>query len=73
LDSAMAHIQQELVLARERQRQMREAAAAQREGYRAAAHSRIVRRAQRAERQQLSFSEQAARLRAELRQIEAIR
>jgi hypothetical protein len=51
---------------------MLEAAVAQRDGSRATMYSRIARRAERAERQQLSHRTYAARLRAELEQIEAV-
>jgi hypothetical protein len=66
----MAHLQQEL--ARDRQRGMLDAAAAQRDGSRATMYSRIARRAERAERHQLSHRSHATRLRAELEQIEAV-
>jgi len=66
----MAHMQQELV--HDRQRRMLDAAAAQREGHRATMHSRIARRAERAERLQLSQRLQAAELRARLEQFEAV-
>jgi hypothetical protein len=66
----MEHIQRQLV--RERQRSMLDAAAAQRDGNRAAMYRRIARRAERAERRQLSHGTHVARLRAELAQIEAV-
>jgi hypothetical protein len=64
----MAHMQEELV--RDRQRRMLEAAAGQRDGYRATIYGRISRQAERAERRHQSHRRQVARLRAELHQIE---
>ena len=65
----MAHVQAEL--ARERQRSLLAAAAAQREGRRAWTHDRLTRRAERAERRQTRQASQAARLRAVLEQLES--
>ena len=67
----MSHIQAELELARDRQQDLLAVAAAQREGRRAQLHSRIVRRAERAERRQLSHRDQAVRLRARLDELES--
>jgi hypothetical protein len=65
----MTHIQ--LELARDRHRGMLAAAAAQRDGLQALKHGRISRKAERAERLQVSRADQVARLRAVLEQIEA--
>jgi len=65
----MAHVQAEL--ARERQRTMLAAAAAQREGRRAWIHGRIVKRVERAERRQVSGAHRAEQLRARLSEIES--
>ena len=65
----MAHVQ--LELARDRQRRMLAAAAQQREGYRALAHGRIVRQAERAERRTRTHAGEAERLRARIAEIEA--
>lgn len=65
----MTHMEMEL--ARDRQRSLLAAAAAQRDSQRATRHGRIIRRAERAERLQHSHRDRAARLRARLDLIES--
>lgn len=74
----MAHVQTDV--ARDRQRGMLAAAAAERDGRRAWMHSRIVRQVERAERRAMSHADramshadQAERLRARLTEMEASR
>lgn len=69
--SAMAPLQAEL--AREHQRSLLATAAAEREANRARLHRRITRRAERAERRQLSHRDQVIRLRALLEELESAR
>jgi hypothetical protein len=68
-ESAMEHVLVDL--ARERQRGMLAQAEAQRHSRRARQHSRISRLAERADRQLASHWNQAARLRADLRELES--
>lgn len=65
----MAHVQTEL--ARDRQRHLLAMATAQRDVQRALAHNRLTRRAKRAERLQRTHGDQAARLWAELDELES--
>ncbi len=67
----MTHVRPEL--ARERQQSMLAVAAAQRDGQRAWMHDRIARRARRAERLKARQGSLAARLRADLEQLESVR
>jgi hypothetical protein len=67
----MAHVRPEL--ARERQQSMLADAAAQRDGQRAWMHERIARRARRAEKLKARQGNLAARLRADLEQLESVR
>jgi hypothetical protein len=69
--SAMAPLQ--LELAREHQRSLLANADADREANRARLHRRITRRAERAERRQLSHRDQAIRLRAQLTELQSVR
>jgi hypothetical protein len=69
--SAMAPLQPEL--ARERQRNLLAIAAAERDASQARLHRRIIRKAERAERRQLSHRDQAIRLRARLEELESVR
>ncbi len=58
-------------LARDRQAHLLALAEAERDGYRARRHSRIARRAERADRRLASHWDQAARLQAHLRDLES--
>ncbi len=69
--SAMAPLQ--LELAREHQRNLLATADAEREANRARLHRRITRRAERAERRQLSHRDEAIRLRARLADLQSVR
>jgi hypothetical protein len=60
-----------LQLARDRNESMQAAASIRREGQLAAAHSRLVRQARRAELATISHADEARRLRARIAQIEA--
>jgi hypothetical protein len=63
--------QVELELARNRQRDLRDSVALQRDGRRALAHGRLVRQARRAERALLDRADEAGRLRARIAEMEA--
>jgi hypothetical protein len=65
----MEHVLGEL--ARDRQRSMLAAAEAERDSRRARQHYRVSRLAERADRQLASYWDQAARLRAHLRELES--
>jgi len=65
----MAHVNLELVL--DQQRDMRVAAAQQRESRQATERVRLMRRAERAERRTLSHAHEARRLQAMIAAIEA--
>jgi len=67
----MTHVRPEL--ARERQQSLLALAEAQRDGQRAWMHERIARRARRAERVKARQGNLAARLRADLEQLESAR
>ncbi|HUD77011.1 MAG TPA: hypothetical protein VMR00_04100 [Streptosporangiaceae bacterium] len=67
----MSYMHAELELARDRQQDLRALAEAHREGRRAQLHSRMVRRAERAERRQLSHRDLAVQLRARLNELES--
>jgi len=67
----MAHVRPEL--ARERQQSLLALAESQRDGQRAWMHERIARRARRAERVKARQGNLAARLRADLEQLESAR
>lgn len=69
--SAMAPLQPEL--AREHQRSLLAIAAAERDANRARLRRRIAKRAERAERRQLSHQDQAIRLSARLKELESAR
>ena len=69
--SAMAPLQ--LDLAREHQRSLLALADSEREANRARLHRRIARRAERAERRQLSHRAEAIRLRARLEELQSAR
>ncbi len=58
-------------LAADRQRQLLAVAEAERDGHRARRHSRVTRQAERADRRLASHWDQAARLRAHLRELES--
>jgi hypothetical protein len=65
----MAHVQTAVV--KDRQRSMLAAAAAQREGRQAWLHSRMQRKAERAERRATSQADHAERLRTRLSEMQA--